>query len=76
MIWLCTRFCAYVQLFMITNVREYILAAEGAADESIEAEEMEEKPENEVPVVVCAMLCSKPVKAIISLVGTSSSAEQ
>jgi hypothetical protein len=41
---------------MITNVREYILAAEGAADESIEAEEMEEKPENEVPVVVCDVL--------------------
>jgi len=37
---------------MIGSVRDYILTAEGAADESIEAEEMDDKLENEVLDIV------------------------
>jgi hypothetical protein len=37
---------------------------------------MEEKPENEVPVVVCDVLWSKAVKLILSSVGIKSSAKQ
>ena len=40
------------QLFMIDPIRSYILAAEGAADDSLEDEE-EDKPEIEVCVCVC-----------------------
>lgn len=46
------------QLFMIGSIRDYILTAEGAADETIEAEEMDDKLENEVSdiVISAAML--------------------
>lgn len=37
---------------MIGSIRDYILTAEGAADESIEAEEMDDKLENEVSDIV------------------------
>lgn len=33
---------------MIDPIRDYILAAEGAADDSLEAEQFDEKQENEV----------------------------
>ena len=33
---------------MIEPIRDYILAAEGAADDSLEAEEFDDKQENEV----------------------------
>jgi len=42
----------FLQLFMIGSIRDYILTAEGAADESIEAEEMDDKLENEVSDIV------------------------
>jgi len=37
---------------MIGSIRDYILTAEGAADESIETEEMDDKLENEVSDMV------------------------
>jgi len=40
---------------MIGSIRDYILTAEGAADESIEAEEMEDKLENEVLDIVIVL---------------------
>ena len=57
---ICCVVC--LQLFMIGAIRDYILTAEGAADESIETEEMDDKLENEVTdiVITCrrvAMLC-------------------
>jgi len=41
-----------VQLFMIGSIRDYILTAEGAADEFIESEEMDDKLDNEVSDIV------------------------
>lgn len=40
------------QLFMIASIRDYILTAEGAADELIETEEMDDKLDNEVSDIV------------------------
>ena len=40
-----------LQLFMIPTIRNYILTAEGAADDSIEAEEMDDRIEPEVSLV-------------------------
>jgi len=48
---------ACFQLFMIGSIRDYILTAEGAADESIEAEEMDDKLENEVSDIVITCRC-------------------
>ena len=48
---------ARFQLFMIGSIRDYILMAEGAADESIEAEEMDDKLENEVSDIVIMCHC-------------------
>jgi len=47
---------------MIGSIRDYILTAEGAADESVETEEMDDKLENEVSDIVTtfclfSMLC-------------------
>ena len=33
---------------MMAPIREYILAVEGAADDSIEAEEMDDRPDSDV----------------------------
>ena len=40
------------QLFMIDPIRSYLLAAEGAADENMEEEELEEKADNEVNIQI------------------------
>jgi len=37
---------------MIASIRDYILTAEGAADELIETEEMDDKLDNEVSDIV------------------------
>jgi len=42
---------------MIGSIRDYILTAEGAADESIETEEMDDKLENEVTDIVITCHC-------------------
>lgn len=42
---------------MIDPIREYILAAEGAVDDSLEAEQFDEKQENEVSFLLTARRC-------------------
>lgn len=52
-VWITLNLVSFllVKLFMIEGIRDYILVAEGAADDSIEAEEMEDKPESEVCLI-------------------------
>ena len=44
------------QLFMVEPIRDYILSAEGAIDEQVDVDEMDDKSEFEVIVMMMMMI--------------------